>query len=66
MPGWRCSWPKGFSARSRWLRPTVKTSAAAGEGEEWIQESWAGGDPDLAATQKAEQGLGKAREGPWF
>lgn len=37
--------------------------------EVWIKESWAGVDPDLAATgetQKAEQGLGKAREGPWF
>lgn len=59
VPGPRAFQPGAGGSTLLW-----KTSAAAGEGEVWIQESWAGGDPDLAATQKAEQGLGKAREGP--
>lgn len=64
VPGPRAFQPGAGSSALLW-----ETSVAAEEGEVWIKESWAGGDPDLAATgetQKAEQGLGKAREGPWF
>lgn len=67
MPGWRCFWPKGFSARSRRFKPYCGRHQLLQGGRYGSKESWAGRDLDLAATgetQKAgAEGLGKARGG---